>query len=55
MKQRINNAQGRKLNQDMNNVGRRYRGPDIQASNAEQGLAFMSVSHLLKSNPQGEN
>ena len=55
MKQRINDAQGCKLSDDVNNVARGYGGPNIQVANPEQRSAFMSVSHLLKSNPQGEN
>ena len=55
MKQRINDAQGRKLGDDVNNVARGYGGPNIQVANPEQGAAFVATVHLLKSNPQGEN
>lgn len=55
MKQRINNAQGCKLSDDVNNVARCYGGPNVQVANPEQGAAFVALIHILKSNPQGEN
>lgn len=55
MKQRINDAQGRKLSNDVNNVARCYGGPNVQVANPEQGAAFVALIHILKSNPQGEN